>query len=121
MGVVDSDIRFAIRGQSHGLNLHSCASCGKSIHGLLFFLSFVCFFTVCFLGGWLNHFKIFSEEISALQQFYHPSCFTCVTCKTQLKSQYFIHDGKTYCEVLYHHFLVIMAKPKEEITIIQPK
>lgn len=54
--------------------------------------------------------------IRALERAYHPSCFTCVTCKQQIGEQPFAQGevGEVYClEDYYRYESELMVSKKE--------
>jgi hypothetical protein len=44
------------------------------------------------------HGLIQGQATSALNQKFHPRCFTCASCGTELGSTFFERDGNAYCK-----------------------
>ena len=72
---VCEDCEYGVDPASHGQPLHKCAGCRKDIeHG---------------------------QALMALDQHWHPNCFTCQKCGIVLHGEYMGKDGFAFCEKDY--------------------
>jgi hypothetical protein len=77
-----------------------CKVCPRLLSRVFVFF-FFCFALRCFL--WLVFYADLAQEaltgefLSACGKKYHPRCFVCTKCKTELPDKFFVRDNKPYC------------------------
>jgi len=101
---------FVHNGQPHCTNcveqMNPCAKCGRGITGqYLYSANNEKWHTECVDRKSCGKCRgpIAETEISALGQHWHPHCFTCEKCNTQLSGNFVVKDGRPQCQNCSHN------------------